>query len=83
MELSGSHSSTLPCENYLRMSRMVAATSKHERGAIAKEFASATADEERVRLVKSSYAAMKIAYCNVPAHQLAVWYRNSNAVSQQ
>ena len=70
------HATTLPCENYQRQLAFLAAKSKGERQAVDSEkraVAPKNAAEvlERVRLVKASYAAMRTAYCNVPAHQLA------------
>ena len=78
VELADSHKVTIPCENYARMTRMVAAKTASERHAIQKEYAAShpstpkTAEEqiERTRLVKQGYAALQIAYCNVPAHKL-------------
>ena len=76
VELAVAHESTVPCENYARMSRLVAATSTAERKSIARQIAAVapktTAErEDRARLVKAAYTAMQIAYCNVPAHKLA------------
>jgi len=76
VENAESHSATVPCENYLRMTKMVAARDKSEREAVTKAFAAVAPKTEeemadRVRLVKGAYTAMKVAFCNVPAHLLA------------
>jgi len=75
-ELREAHSTTLPCENYGRMVSALSAASKAERVQVdADKQASmpkdASEQTDRTRLVKASYTAMKTAFCNVPAHQLA------------
>ena len=78
VEFREAHSTTVPCENYGRLTRMVEAKTASERHAITKEFAhthqsatkTPTEAADRARLVKQGYAAMQIAYCNVPAHKL-------------
>jgi len=59
VENAESHSATVPCENYLRMTKMVAARDKSEREAVTKAFAAVAPKTEeemadRVRLVKGA-----------------------------
>lgn len=75
-ENGSSHGRTLPCENYSRLLSALGATTRAEKEAVDAERQAAspkTAAErvDRARLVKSSYAAMKKAFCNVPSHALA------------
>lgn len=75
-EMASAHATTVPCENYARMLATLRAKTQTERQALAKAAdrnAQGSVEDraERARLVKASYVAMRTAFCNVPAHQLA------------